>query len=130
MKQENKIFVTQSSIPPFEEYIDEIKDIFDTHWLTNMGEKHQILQEKLEKYLNCRHVVLYTNGHLALENAIESFNFKKGSEIITTPFSFASTTHAIIRSGMVPVFCDINLEDYTIDANKIESLITDKTVAI
>lgn len=125
-----QILVTKSSIPTLEEYTNEIKDIFDSHWLTNMGIKHQTLQSKLEEYFNCKHVALYTNGHLALENAIESFHFEKGSEIITTPFSFASTTHAIVRSGMKPVFCDINKEDYTIDVTKIESLITDKTVAI
>ena len=122
--------VTESSIPTLEEYTDEIKDIFDSHWLTNMGIKHKELQSKLEAYFACPHVTLYTNGHLALENAIESFHFEKGSEIITTPFTFASTTHAIVRSGMKPVFCDINDENYTIDVTKIESLITDKTVAI
>ena len=125
-----KILVTKSSIPLYEEYCEEIKDIFDSHWLTNMGIKHEELQNKLEEYLDCKHVTLYTNGHLALENAIESFEFKKGSEVITTPFSFASTTHAIVRSGLVPVFCDINPNDYTIDVNKIEDLITEKTVAI
>lgn len=125
-----QILVTKSSIPTLEEYTNEIKDLFDSHWLTNMGIKHQTLQKKLEEYFNCEHVVLYTNGHLALENAIESFHFDKGCEIITTPFSFASTTHAIVRSGLKPVFCDINQEDYTIDVTKIESLITNKTVAI
>ena len=127
---EEKILVTKSSIPTLEEYTEEIKDIFDSHWLTNMGVKHNKLQEELEKYFSCKHVTLYTNGHLALENAIESFHFKEGSEVITTPFSFASTTHAIVRSGLKPVFCDINDFDYTIDVTKIESLITEKTVAI
>lgn len=127
---ENKILVTKSSIPSLEEYTEEIKDIFDSHWLTNMGIKHKSLQNKLKEYFDCPHVALFTNGHLALENAIESFNFKKGSEVITTPFTFASTTHAIVRNGLKPVFCDINDKDYTIDVSKIESLITDKTVAI
>ena len=117
-------------MPDFNEYCDEIKDLWDSHWLTNMGIKHQQFQELLEGYLKCKHVTLFSNGHLALENAIESFNFPKGSEIITTSFTFASTTHAIVRSGMIPVFCDINDIDYTIDVSKIESLITDKTVAI
>lgn len=125
-----KILVTQSSIPTLEEYVEEIKDIFDSHWLTNMGVKHRALQNRLEEYFNVPYVALFTNGHLALENAIESFGFKKGSEIITTPFTFASTTHAIVRCGMVPVFCDINDKDYTIDVTKIESLITEKTAAI
>ena len=125
-----KILVTRSSMPDYEEYIEEIKDIWDSHWLTNMGEKHQKLQSLLEEYLGVPHVTLYTNGHLALENAIAALNLPKGGEVITSPFTFASTTHAIVRNGLVPVFCDINDKDYTIDVDKIESLITDQTVAI
>ena len=118
-----KILVTRSSIPPFEEYIEEIKELWDSHWLTNMGTKHQQFQKQLEEFLDVKHVVLFTNGHLALEGILEAFDFSKGSEVITTPFTFASTTHAIVRKGLVPVFCDINYEDYTIDVNKIEPLI-------
>ncbi len=124
------INVTRSSMPDFSEYCEEIKELWDSHWLTNMGIKHKTLQSKLEEYLDCKHVVLYTNGHLALENIIEAMCFPKGSEVITTPFTFASTTHAIVRNGLTPVFCDINKENYTIDVTKIESLITNKTVAI
>ncbi len=124
------INVTRSSMPEFSEYCEEIKDLWESHWLTNMGEKHKKLQVMLEEYLNTPHVALYTNGHLALENVIAAFNFSKGSEVITTPFTFASTTHAIVRNGLVPVFCDINENDYTIDVNKIEALITKKTCAI
>ena len=126
----DKILVTRSSMPDFDEYMEEIKPIWDSHWLTNMGEKHQKLQTILEEYLGVPHVTLYTNGHLALENAIAALNLPKGGEVITSPFTFASTTHAIVRNGLVPVFCDINNQDYTIDVNKIESLITDQTVAI
>lgn len=126
----SNIFVTQSSMPPLDEYIDEIKELWDSHWLTNMGEKHKKFQRNLEDYFHVRHCVLYANGHLALENAIAAFNFPRGGEIITTPYSFASTTHAIVRNGLVPVFCDINKDDYTIDATKIEQLVSDKTVAI
>ncbi len=124
------INVTRSSMPDYEEYCEEIKDLWDSHWLTNMGVKHRQLQSELEKYLDVAHVTLYTNGHLALENVLAAFNFSKSSEVITTPFTFASTTHAIVRNGLVPVFCDINDTDYTIDTTKIEGLITDKTVAI
>lgn len=126
----NRILVTRSSMPSFEEYCEEIKSLWDSHWLTNMGAKHKAFQQQLEQFLDCPHVVLYTNGHLALENIITAMHFPKGGEVITTPFTFASTTHAIVRNRLVPVFCDINLDDYTIDANKIESLITEKTVAI
>lgn len=124
------INVTRSSMPDYEEYCEEIKELWDSHWLTNMGAKHKQLQAKLEAYLDVPNVVLYTNGHLALENVIAAMGFESGSEIITTPFTFASTTHAIVRNGLVPVFCDINCDDYTIDVTKIEELITEKTVAI
>lgn len=126
----NTINVTRSSMPGFEEYCDEIKEIWESHWLTNMGTKHIQLQESLEAFLGCPHVILYTNGHLALENVIAAMNLPKGGEVITTPFTFASTTHAIVRNDLVPVFCDINPEDFTIDVTKIEGLITEKTVAI
>lgn len=124
------ILVTRSSMPPYEEYVDEIKELWDSHWLTNMGIKHQKFQKQLENYLGAAHVTLYTNGHLALENAIAAMGFPKGGEVITTPYTFASTTHAIVRNGLIPVFCDIKETDYTIDVDKIEDLITDQTVAI
>lgn len=125
-----KILVTRSYMPSFEEYCEEIKDMWETHWLTNMGVKHQKLQKELEECLGIQHVVLYANGHLALENAIAALNLPRGGEVITTPFTFASTTHAIVRNGLVPVFCDIKEDDYTIDPQKVEKLITDNTVAI
>lgn len=122
------IQVTRSTLPDFEEYIKEIKDIWNTHWMTNMGAKHKQLEEELCVYLNTPNISLFTNGHLALECVIAAFNLK--GEVITTPFTFASTTHAIVRSGLEPVFCDINPVDYTIDTNKLEGLITEKTSAI
>lgn len=122
------ILVTQSSMPYFEEYVEEIKDLWESHWLTNMGTKHKRLEAALLKYLNTPNVTLFTNGHLALECTISALNLK--GEVITTPFTFASTTHAIVRNGLEPVFCDINDYDYTIDVSKLESLITDKTSAI
>ncbi|MCF2628523.1 DegT/DnrJ/EryC1/StrS family aminotransferase [Fusobacterium mortiferum] len=125
-----KILVTCSSMPDFEEYCEEIKELWDSHFLTNMGIKHKQLEKELESYLKTENITLFTNGHLALECAIAAFDFEKGSEVITTPFSFSSTTHAIARNGLTPVFCDINSEDFTIDVTKIESLITNKTCAI
>ena len=122
--------VTRSSMPDFEEYCNEIKDLWDSRWLTNNGAKHTQFQKNLEDYLGCGHVTLYVNGHLALENILAAYGFPKGSEVITTPFTFVSTTNAIARNGLVPVFCDVNDVDYTIDVSKIEALITPKTVAI
>jgi len=124
------INVTRSSMPSFEEYCEEIKELWDSHWLTNMGVKHQQLEEQLKEYLGTPYVTLYTNGHLALENVIAAMNLPAGGEVITTPFTFASTTHAIVRNGLVPVFCDINNTDYTMDVSKVEALITPKTCAI
>ena len=126
----SKILVARSSMPSYEEYCEEIKDLWDSHWLTNMGIKHKKFQKQLEDFFAVPHVALYTNGHLALENAISALNLPEGSEVITTPFTFASTTHAIVRNGLVPVFCDINANDFTIDSAKIEALISDKTSAI
>ena len=117
-------------MPPIDEYVEEIRDLWDSHWLTNMGAKHKELSDALEARLDVEHVALYCNGHLALENILEAMEMPKGGEIITSPFTFASTTHAIVRCGFTPVFCDVDPEYYTIDASKIEELITDKTVAI
>ena len=124
----NNILVTKSSMPDFNEYLNEIKDLWDTHWLTNMGVKHKQLQKELLSYLNVNNIDLLTNGHMALELSLQALNLK--GEVITTPFTFASTTLSIVRNGLTPVFCDINSVDFTIDVNKIESLITPKTSAI
>lgn len=125
-----QINVTRSSMPSFDEYCEEIKGLWDSHWLTNMGVAHKQLEAELKNYLHTPNITLYTNGHLALENAIAVMDLPKGGEVITTPFTFASTTHAIVRNGLVPVFCDVDPKNYTIDAAKIESLITAKTCAI
>ena len=125
-----KINVTRSSMPGFEEYCEEIRQLWDSRWLTNAGVKHQQFQQALEAYLNIPNVTLYTNGHLALEEAIAALDLPRGAEVITTPFTFVSTTNAILRNGLVPVFCDINDRDYTMDVSKIEGLITEKTAAI
>ena len=123
-----QILVTRSSMPPMEEYVDEIKDIWDSHWLTNMGPKHKELQKKLEEYLGVDHIDLLTNGHMSLELTLQALNLQ--GEVITTPFTFASTTHAIVRNGLTPVFCDVDPKTYCMDPTKIEELITDRTCAI
>lgn len=122
------IQITRSSMPGFEEYIEEIKDMWNTRRLTNMGVKHRQLEAGLKDYLGIPNITLFTNGHLALECAVAAFNLS--GEVITTPFTFASTTHAIVRNGLEPVFCDINPDDYTIDTNRLEDLITNETSAI
>lgn len=127
---EEKIFITQASLPPYEEYMDAIKPLWDSHWITNMGNYHMELEEKLKDYLQVHEISLMVNGHMALELTIQAFEFPTNSEIITTPFTFISTTNAIVRNGLKPVFCDVKLSDGTIDEAKIEKLITDRTVAI
>lgn len=127
---DEKILVTKSSMPPYEEYIEAIKPLWDTHWLTNMGVYHSELEEKLKDYLDVPELSLMVNGHMALEMTIQAFGFPEGSEIITTPFTFISTTHAIVRNHLKPVFCDVKEQDGTIDEAKIEELITERTVAI
>lgn len=126
---EDKIFVTKSTMPPFEEYVDMIRKLWNSRWLTNMGDYHKMLEKQLKEYLKVNKISLMTNGHMALELALQSLNLPRGGEVITTPFTFISTTHAIVRNGLKPVFCDVK-DDYTIDETKIEELITENTVAI
>lgn len=127
---EKNIFVTQSSMPPYEEFIETIKPLWKSKWLTNMGLYHQMLEEKLKEYLNVPEVSLMVNGHMALELAIQAMGFPEGAEVITVPFTFISTTHAIVRNRLKPIFCDVKTEDGTIDETKIENAITEHTVAI
>lgn len=125
---EQTISVTRSSMPPFEEYVEEIKSIWDSRWLTNFGSKHEELTLKLCEYLGVCNLALFVNGHSALEGMLEVFDLR--GEVITTPFTFTSTTNAIMRKGLKPVFCDIDPDDYTIDVDKIENCITENTCAI
>ena len=128
MSEKKQILVTRSSLPPFGEYMEEIRPIWDSHWLTNMGPKHRELQEGLQDYLGVERLELFTNGHMAIELTLQALELE--GEVITTPFTFASTTHAILRNGLEPVFCDIDPETYTLDPAKIEERITEKTCAI
>jgi len=120
--------VTKSFLPPMNEYMQEIERIWSSHWLTNNGHIHNEFEGKLSEYFKVEHIALLTNGHLALEAALRNLDLE--GEVITTPFTFASTTHAIVNAGLTPVFCDIDINTYNIDVSKIEALITDKTSAI
>lgn len=122
------IYVTKSSMPSFEEYTEQIKELWNSHILTNMGKLHKELELKLRNFLQVSEISLFTNGHTALELTLQAMNLQ--GEVITTPFTFASTTHAIVRNKLTPIFCDIRSDDYTLDADCIESLITDRTTAI
>lgn len=127
MKQTN-IPVMRPHLPPLEEYYREIQSVWDNHWLTNSGPKHTEFETQLKRYLSVDNIALFTNGHLALEAAIQALELT--GEVITSPYTFASTTQAILHSGLTPVFCDISPDSYTMDPSKIEALITPRTSAI
>lgn len=127
---EDRILVTRSSMPAMNEYMEEVAPLWESHWLTNMGMEHQKLEAGLKDYLGVSNVALFCNGHLALECALEAMRLPVGSEVITTPFTFASTVHAIKRVGLTPVFADVKPDDYTIDPESVERLINDRTSAV
>ena len=130
---EKKIIpVVRPSMPPYDEYIEEIRDLWDSRVLTHQGAKYQKLESELKDFLGVNYLSMFANGHLALELALNAFKLtgEISGEVITTPYTFTSTTQAIVRNGLTPVFCDINPNDYTIDTAKIEALITEKTTAI
>ena len=127
---ENRINVTRSSMPSLEEYVEKIKVLWDNRWLSNRGVIHKEFEEKLKERMKVDYLSLFANGHVALEVAIDAMQFPKGSEVITTPYTHCSTTHSIVRNGLIPVFCDVNDVDYTIDVSQIEQYINEKTVAI
>ncbi len=124
------INVTCSSLPPLEEYTELLNRIWSSNHLTNFGQLHKELEQELKKYLGVSHLALFSNGHMALELAMNTLHSVSNGEIITTAYSFCSTVNAIVRSGYTPVFCDIKPTDFTIDPSLIEEKITDKTVAI
>ena len=123
-----KIQVTKTALPPMEEYMREIAPLWESRWVTNGGEKHRELEAQLSTFLDAPNVTLFTNGHLALENAMAAFELE--GEVITTPFTFTSTTHAIVRNGLEPVFCDVEPVNYTLDPAKLKALITPRTCAV
>lgn len=124
----DQILVTRSSLPLFDEYVEEIKELWESHWLTNMGTKHKQLQKEMLSYLGVENIELMVNGHMSLELSLQAMDLD--GEVITTPFTFASTTHAIVRNGLEPVFCDIDPETFTMDTKMLEELVTDRTCAI
>ena len=125
---ENKIYVTQPSLPDINEYKKLLDKIWDKKWITNNGDFHRELEERLKEYLNVDYLSLVSNGTLSLLLSIKALNLK--GEIITTPFTYIATTNAIEWMGCKPVFCDIKNDDFNIDCTKIEALINENTVAI
>lgn len=124
-----RINVTMPSMPPFEEYIEELRPVWESKWISNRGPAHIRLEEQLKNYLGAEHVSLFANGHLSLEVMLSCFG-QSGGEIITTPYTHCSTLHSIVRSGFTPVFCDVKENDLTLNPELIKDKITEKTVAI
>ncbi len=129
-KNNEKIFVTRPLLPKLDNYINHLEDIWESKWLTNMGSKHNELENLLKHVLKVKNCSLFNNGTIALLVALKALNLPQGSEVITTPFTFAATPHCISWNGLKPVFCDIEPKTMTIDPKKIEKLITPNTSAI
>ncbi|MDR2609647.1 MAG: DegT/DnrJ/EryC1/StrS family aminotransferase [Rickettsiales bacterium] len=125
-----KIYITSPIVPSMDEFILLAKEVFVSKCLANMGSRHNELEVKLKTLLKVNNLSLFNNGTTALLCALKAFDFTIGSEIITTPWTFAATPHSIMWNGYVPVFCDIEKDTFCIDSSKIESLVTEKTRAI
>ncbi len=128
MSQFARINVTKSSMPSFKEYTDELKPVWDSRWLSNRGAESLKFEEMLKEYLQVDNLYLFANGHVAMEVALQALHLT--GEVITTAYTHCSTTHAIVRNGLKPVFVDINEEDFQINPDLIEEKITDRTAAI
>lgn len=125
---ENKITVTKPALPPLEEFIPYLESIWESQNLTNNGKFHQQLERELAEYLGVKYLSLFANGTLALLTALQTL--KITGEVITTPYSFVATTHALHWNGIKPVFVDIEPNFCNLDTQKIESAITPNTTAI
>ncbi len=122
------ITVTSPLLPNLDEFNEMLKDIWDSKWITNNGRFHQQLEQALAEYLKVPYISLFTNGTLPLITALQALHIK--GEVITTPYSFVATTHALWWNGITPVFVDIDPMTGNIDPNRIEYAITPKTTAI
>ncbi len=125
----NTITVTSPLLPNLEELNGLMQDIWNRKWITNMGTYHQELEFALSRYLGVEYLSLFTNGTLPLITALQALNIREG-EVITSPYSFVATSHAIWWNHMTPVFVDVDPATGNIDPNRIEAAITEKTVAI
>jgi len=128
MDKKNKIYVTQPSMPPLEEFIGSLKEIWESKWLTNNGPFHQQFEKELAKYLCVKYISVFSNGTLALITALQALRIT--GEVITTPFSFVATTHSLWWNNIKPVFADIEPEHFNLDPTMIEAAITPQTTAI
>lgn len=128
MPNNKSIFVTRPALAPLDEFMPYLAEIWENRWLTNSGPFHQQLETELARFLGVKHVVLCNNGTSALLLALRALGLK--GEVITTPYSFIATGHAIVWAGLEPVFVDIDPETYNLDADYLEQAINERTAAI
>jgi dTDP-4-amino-4,6-dideoxygalactose transaminase len=126
----NPVYITRPLMPDIDKLSEQIKEIYASRQLTNMGVKHNLLESKLKGVLKVKNVRLFNNGAIALLTALKAMELPLNSEVITTPFTFPATPHCIAWNGLTPVFCDITPDTMCINADKIEKLITKKTSTI
>lgn len=124
----SNVYVTSPLLPPLEEFIPYLEQIWQNKYLTNGGQFHQQLEQALADYLGVKYLSLFSNGTLALLTALQTLRIT--GEVITTPYSFVATSHSLLWNGLTPVFADIDPITCNIDPNKIEQLITPATSAI
>jgi len=122
------IYVTRPHLPPLKEFVDHLERIWASGVLTNRGPMHRQLEDELARHLGVGHVALFNNGMQALVTALQALELK--GEVITTPYSFVATTHAIVWNDLVPVFVDVEPGGFNIDAGRIAAAITERTCAI
>ena len=128
MNTDGKITVTSPLLPDLDEFNEMLKQIWDSKWITNNGQFHQQLEKALAEYLGVPYISLFTNGTLPLITALQALHIT--GEVITTPYSFVATTHALWWNGIKPVFVDIDPSNCGLDPEKIEAAITPRTTAI
>ncbi len=120
--------VTSPLLPPLEEFIPYLEKIWESRFLTNGGDMHHALEEALCEYLGVKHIVLFANATLALITALQALRVT--GEVITTPYSFVATSHALLWNGLKPIFVDIDQDSMNLDPSRIEAAITPQTTAI
>src|SRR5437870_3110869 len=128
MSKNRPIYVTKPELPPFDEFIPYLRDIWDRRVLTNGGPYHERLEAALREYLGVDHIALFCNGTIALVTALQSLRIT--GEVLTTPYSFVATAHSLLWNGIKPVFVDVDPNTLNIDPARIEAAITPHTTAI
>ncbi len=121
-------YVTRPFLPPLEEFIPYLEEIWESRWLTNAGPFHERLEKELAAYLGVEHLALFTNGTVALVSALQALRIT--GEVLTTPYSFVATAHSLLWNGIKPIFVDIDPKTFNLDPEKIEAAITPQTTAI